>query len=191
MRTAEDQNVGSAVEHLDDLNGLLFGDGHLIYLLIRVDDKAVFFGNGFYLFLGALYVVFLAVVIAENDILRCRKHINELEMLMYHAYAVRKGIVGGAYNDLLAVNEYLTFIRIIYTRDHIHECGLAAAVLAEYGKDLAAVDCHVNIFVGYDAAECLCDADKPYCFCSFHWKPPVISQKLSSKTYLAQRKVCF
>ena len=40
-RLVEDQDVGAAIEHLDDLDGLLLRDGHVIDLLVGVDVKAV------------------------------------------------------------------------------------------------------------------------------------------------------
>ena len=41
-RLVENEDVRAAVEHLDDLDGLLLRDGHVVDLLIGVDVEAVF-----------------------------------------------------------------------------------------------------------------------------------------------------
>ena len=40
-RLVQNEDVRAAVEHLDYLDGLLLGDGHIVYLLFGVDVKAV------------------------------------------------------------------------------------------------------------------------------------------------------
>ena len=46
--------------------------------------------------------------------------------------------------------------------EHVHEDGLATAVLTEKGQDLAAVDVKVNIVVGLDLAKRLADMPHPH-----------------------------
>ena len=38
----EDQNIRAAIKHLDDLDGLLLRNGHVVNLLVGVDVEAVF-----------------------------------------------------------------------------------------------------------------------------------------------------
>ena len=44
-RLVQNQNVRAAVEHLDDLNGLLLRNGHIVDLLIGIYFKTVTLGN--------------------------------------------------------------------------------------------------------------------------------------------------
>ena len=44
-RLIQDQNICAAVQHFQDLDGLLFRDRHLIDLLVRIDVKAVLHGD--------------------------------------------------------------------------------------------------------------------------------------------------
>ena len=46
-RLVQDQDVGSAVQHFDDLNGLFLGNGHLINFLIRIYLKAILIHKSF------------------------------------------------------------------------------------------------------------------------------------------------
>ena len=78
-------------------------------------------------------------------------------MLVNHADAVRKRILRRTDDDRLTVDEDLARIREIDARDHVHQRGLAAAVLTEDGEDLAAVDLQADVVVGDDAAEGLRD----------------------------------
>lgn len=148
----KNEYVGASVEHLDYLNGLLFGDGHLVYLLVRVDIKAVLLAYLFYA-LGRLFDIEFALVKTEDDILRCGEHVHELEMLMDHAYFVVKRVLGGADDHLFTVDENLTVIRIVNSGDHVHQRCFSGAVFAENGEYLAAVDGQTYILVGNDASE--------------------------------------
>ena len=84
------QDIRTAVQYLDDLNGLFFGYGHVIYFFTGIDMKAVFFG-----YLGHPVVYFLQVVPAffldaQYNVFRSGKQVHQLEMLMDHADAVIK-----------------------------------------------------------------------------------------------------
>ena len=148
----KNKDVRASVKHLDYLNGLLLRDGHFVYLLVRVNVEAVLLA---YLFdaLGGLLDVEFALVKSENDVLRCREHVHELEMLMDHAYFVVERVLGGADDYLFAVDENLTVIRIVDSGDHVHQRCFSGAVLAENGEYLTAVDGQTYILVGDDASE--------------------------------------
>ena len=81
---------------------------------------------------------------------------------MHHAYAVMIGVARRTDDRGLAVGEDLPFVGEIDAREHVHERGLAAAVFAEQGQDLTFVHGEVDIPVGDDFPESLCDALHPY-----------------------------
>ena len=83
-----------------------------------------------------------------------------LEVLMDHADAVGKGILGGADLDLHAVFQNVPLLRHIDTGQHVHQRGLAAPVFSEEAQDLAALDGQVHAVVGNDLAKALCDVDQ-------------------------------
>ena len=156
-RLVEDEDVRAAVERLDDLHGLLLGDGHIVYLLPGVDLKAV---EGAYLLnaaAGALKVETTGFFQTKHDVLRGGEHVHELEMLVYHAYAEIERVLRGAYHDLFPVDEYLPLVGEVNAGEHIHQRRLAAAVLAEQREDLSPVNVQPYLVVCHDLAERLCD----------------------------------
>ena len=78
-------------------------------------------------------------------------------MLVYHADAEVEGVLGRANDDLAPVDVDLALVGVVDAGEHIHERGLAAAVLAEQGQDLALVDVEPHPVVGLDRAEGLGD----------------------------------
>ena len=129
-RLIENQNVRAAVEHLHDLDGLLFGDRELIDLLLRIQAEAVAIREFRELLLRGSQIV-LAALFAEYDILRRRKDRNQLKVLVYHADAKLKRVLRRAYADRLAVYLNVTAVRKIDAGEHVHERRLAASVLPE------------------------------------------------------------
>ena len=156
-RLVEDEDVRAAVEHLDDLHRLLFGDRHLVDLLHRVDLKAVLLADLLDAPRRLLQAETPAVLKTEDDVFGGGEDINQLEVLVNHADAVCKCVLRRTDDDRLPVDEDLARIREIDARDHVHQRGLAAAVLTEDGEDLAAVDLQADVVVGDDAAEGLRD----------------------------------
>ena len=77
---------------------------------------------------------------AENNILRRRKHVHELEMLVNHTDSQRVCILRGANDHFSAVNEDLPLIREINTGEHVHKRSLSAAVLPKQRYDLSPAD---------------------------------------------------
>ena len=174
-RLVEDQDVRAAVEHLDDLDRLLLRDGHVVDLLVRVHLKAVGVadlpdarGDG-------LEVQHLPARQAEDDVLRRGQHVHELEVLVDHADAQVERVLRAADGDRTAVHLDLALVREIDAREHVHERGLAAAVLAQQGQDLAPVDVQIDLLVGRDAAEGLGDAAHAHRWdLRFQWLPSSI-----------------
>ena len=156
-RLVKNEDLGAAIQNLDDLHRLLFGDGHVVDLLFGVELEAVLFGDRADFLVDARRTVPLAVMHAENDILRRREDIDELEVLMHHADPETEGILRGGDDDLLSVHEDLPFIGIIDARDHVHQRRLAAAVFAEQRKDLPPFQGKIDALVRCNGTEILAD----------------------------------
>ena len=173
----QDQYVRAAVEHLHDLHRLLFGDGHLVDLLEGVDLKAVlvrqladargYLGN----------VQLCGAGQAQHDVLRRREHVHQLEMLVDHADAQRKGVLRGADGHLFPVDEDLPLVRVVDAGDHVHQRGLAAAVFSKYGQDLAVAHGQIDPVVGDHLAEPLGDVPQFNGVCISH--PNIPPNRLS------------
>ena len=147
----QDQDVGASVQNLYNLDSLLLRDGHIIDLLIRVHLKAVSIADRTDPF-GGSFQIQLSLQ-PENDIFSGRQYVHQLEMLMDHADAVVEGVLGGADDNFLVVNEDLTIVREIYPGEHIHQGSFAAAVLTQKRQDLTAVNIQPDLVVGDDASE--------------------------------------
>ena len=153
----QNQDAGAPIQHLDDLYGLLLGDGHLVNLLVGVDGKAVAPADLLDPFVDGPPVQAGAAGQAQYDVLRRGKHVYQLEMLVNHADAAGKGVLGVPDGDLPPIHQNLSLVRIVDAGNHIHEGGLAAAVFSQQGENLAAVQGQADVVVGDDSAEPLGD----------------------------------
>ena len=165
----QDEDVRAAVEDLHYLDGLLLGDGHVVYLLLRVHLEAVGLADGLYLLSGAVQIEPPLAGQAQDDVLRRGEHVHQLEVLVYHAYAEVEGVLGRADGDFLPVHEDLALVGVVDAGEHVHERGLAAAVFAQQRQDLAPVDVEPDLVVGRHRAEALRDVPHLYrCGLAFH-----------------------
>ena len=166
----QDQNIGTAVQHLDDLHGLLLGNRHIIDLHVRVDIEAVLITDVLDL-LTCIVQVKLALQ-AEDDILGGGEQIDQLEVLVDHADTQIEGILGRCDGHRLVVDVDLPLVGEIDAGEHVHQRGLAAAVFAQQGQDLALVQVKIHILIGDDlAAEPLGDVlhfDRAFLFQGCH-----------------------
>ena len=142
-RLVEDQDIRPAVEDLDDLHRLFLGHGHLVDLLIRIHVEAVGAADLADLLRGRGDIQLSGQ--AENDIFRGAQDVHQLEMLMDHADPVAEGLTGRGDGHLLLPDEDLPLIREIDPGEHVHQRGLAAAVLSEKRKDLALIDIEIHL----------------------------------------------
>ena len=158
-RLVKDQDLVVAVEHLEDLHALLHADRDVLDLRVEIDMQPVFLGQRSHgaacLFL--LQEAELRGLGAENDVVEDGEHVDQLEVLMHHADAERGGVVGVIDLHDLAVFEDLAALGPVQPEQHRHQRGLARAVLAEQGVNLAAPQRQRHIIVGHDAGKHLGD----------------------------------
>jgi hypothetical protein len=118
-------------------------------MALRFQLQAVFFAGA-----GDAFGQFLQIglgVQAQGDVLGHGQRIEQREMLEHHgdAQLARHLRIGDLHR--LAVPAQFAGIRLDRAEDDLHQGGLARAVLAEYGVDLAGRNGQADIVVGQHA----------------------------------------
>ena len=108
---------------------------------------------------AAAFTIHAAALVlqTQDDVLRGGEDVHQLEVLVDHADAAVKGVLGGGDGHRLAVDIDLPLVGEVDAGEHVHQRGLAAAVLPQQGQDLALVQLKVDVVVGHHAAEALGD----------------------------------
>ena len=78
-------------------------------------------------------------------------------MLVNHADAVAEGILGGADQSLLVIDEDLPLVREVNAGEHVHQGCLAAAVFPQQGQNLSLVNIQPHPVIGQSGSEPLGD----------------------------------
>ena len=99
----------------------------------------------------------LGILRAQDDVVQDGKHVDELEVLVHHADAQRRCVVGVVDLHRLAVFADLALLRLIQAEQDGHQCGLACAVFAQQGVDLTLAQLQGDVVVGLDAGKLLGD----------------------------------
>src|SRR5262249_44377121 len=86
------------------------------------------------------------------------EHRYEHEVLVHHADAGRDRVARAPEAPRMAVDQDLARVGLQQPVEHVHQGGLARAVLAEQGVDLAGLDDQIDLVVGDQIAEALRDA---------------------------------
>ncbi len=154
-RLVEDENLGPAVKRLQNFDALLHADGNVLDLNLGVDLKSVLLRQVRYL------PVRLTVVDgepssrldAEDDVLRHREVLDELEVLVNHSDSKLDGLAGTVDDLPVAVHVNLAFIRLVQTEQNAHERRFARSVLPEQRVDLSFAQLQADVVVRYDSRE--------------------------------------
>ena len=152
------EDVGAPVEDLDDLHGLLLGDGHVVNFLVGVHVEAVAVADGPDLFSGGPDVQPALFLQAQNNVFRRSEYVHQLVVLMDHADAVGVGVLRGTDGNRLAADEDFPLVGEIDAGEHVHQGSLTAAVLPQEGEDFTAVEGEVDGVVGDYVAKPLGDS---------------------------------
>jgi hypothetical protein len=156
----EDEDVGPAVERLEDLDALLLANGDVLHERRRIDGEAVLLGELAHAALSAVLVQEDAVprLDAEDDVLRDGEDRNEHEVLVHHPDARLDRVARGTEDDRLPAQEDLAGVGLVEAVQDVHQRRLAGAVLAEERVHLALADVERDIVVGEDTRELLPDS---------------------------------
>ncbi len=161
-RLVEDQDLGAAVERLQDFDALLEADGQFLDDRVGIDLEPVLalepgqFGAR----LGDRSAEEGIALGAENDVFKHGEVFDQHEVLVDHADADRDGVVGRADRRRLAADADLAAVGLVEAVEDRHQRRLAGAVLADDAVDRAAGNLEVNVAIGVDRAEALVDADE-------------------------------
>ena len=160
-RLVEDQDVGAAVERLQDLDPLLLADRDVLDPRGRVDREPVALRDLAHALARALEVEEDAAVRRlgrEHDVLGDRHHRDQHEVLVHHPDAGVDRLPRRPELDLAALDVDLALVRVVEAVDDVHQRRLAGAVLAEQRVHLALEQVELDLVVREDAREALRDA---------------------------------
>ena len=158
-RLVENQNLVVPVEHLQNLHTLLHANADVLHLGIGVHLQSVALGQLHDLLPGSgtVHHHTLHRLRAQNDVVQHREALHQLEVLVHHADVQGGGIVGVIDPDLLTILLDNSLFRLVQAEQDAHQSGLARAVLAQKGVDLAALQLERHVIIGLDAGEFLGD----------------------------------
>ena len=154
----QDDDLGPVIQHLDDLQGLLFRHGHVVDLLLGVQLKAELAHHVLDLAIAVLLQAKARLFFAHPDVVRRGEHVHQLEVLVDHADAQLFGVLRGVDGHGLALHQDLPRVWLIDAGEHVHQRGLARAVLPQQGQYLPLAQVQVDVMVGRHAAKGLGDA---------------------------------
>ena len=161
-RFVENQDLGTAIERLENLDPLHRADRQVANPRVEHDVEAV---SGAQIAdraggSGAIDDAEPPRCVAQHDVLEHGQGRRQHEMLMHHADAQGDGVVRRPYRDRLIPNSNLARVGLIQAVEHVHERTLARTVLADHGMNFAASKADCDIVVGEHAAETLHDAQQ-------------------------------
>lgn len=160
-RLVEDEDLGTAVEDLEDLHALPVGDTEVLDQGVGTYAEAVRVRDLLDLPAG-LGTDAVQLLAAENHVLQDREVVGEHEVLVHHADTAGDGVAGAVEGDLLPVDGDGALVRLLHAVEDLHQGRLAGAVLADQGMDRALADGDRDVLVGDDAGEALGDAVQFY-----------------------------
>ena len=163
-RFVKNQNVIITVQHLQDFDPLLHSDRNIFDFRIKIYLEPIFFTQGFHLLAGCLsgQESAFGILCSQNDIVQHRKNIDQLEMLVNHAYIECGRIIGAADPDHLTVLADLPLFRLIQTKEDAHQRGFPGAVLPQKSVDFTFFQLKRNVIIGYDTGKFFRDMDHFY-----------------------------
>ena len=155
-RLVEDDDLGAAVEHLEDLDPLPGADAELLDQPVRLDAEAVGVGDPLDLGPGVAADA-VQPLGAEDDVLEHGEVVGEHEVLEHHADPGLDRVGRRVQGDLGAVDLDGARVGRLDAVEDLHQRRLAGAVLADDRVDGAAPDVDVDVVVGDHAGEPLAD----------------------------------
>jgi hypothetical protein len=127
----QNQNIGVAVEGLEDLDPLLFAHAELPDIGVGIDGHLVALAQRFDLQRGAFHVQAKGRLFQpQDDVFGHRLGIDQFEVLMNHTHAQMDGVSGRMQVGQLAVQPYLAGLLPVEAGQDVHQRRLAGAVLA-------------------------------------------------------------
>ena len=156
----QDQDLGAAIERLEDLDALLQADRQFLDEGVGIDLQAVFAFEPVELRarLGDAALQQRVAFGPENNVLQHREIVDQHEVLVHHPYTERDRVVRGLDRGRLAADTDFAAVGLIEAVEDRHQRRLAGAVLADDAMDRADGDRERDVPVRRDRAEALGDA---------------------------------
>ena len=156
-RLVQDQDIGTAVQRLQNLDPLLMAHRQILDHRIGVNVQIK---------LGAQRLQFLAgprqaggqhraILGPQNDVLQHGKVLHQLEMLENHPDAGAYGALAVGDGRQPAAHEYLTGIGLVKPVQDRHQRRLARTVFADDAVNGATRHPNVDVLIGLHRAKCL------------------------------------
>ncbi len=153
----EDDHLGTAVEHLEDLDPLPLPHAELLDQLVGIQAEAVGAGDPLHLGPGPVADA-VQPLGAQHHVLEHGQVVGEHEVLEHHADAQPDRVGGRAHRGRRPVDLDRPRVGSLDAVQDLHQGGLAGAVLTDDGVHRAGADVDVDVVVGDHAGEPLADA---------------------------------
>ena len=139
-RFVEDQDLGAAIERLEDFDPLLQPDRQIVDQRVGIDLEAIGVAQLLQRGAGLAQAILQqrAAFDAQHDVLQHGEIVHQHEMLMHHADARGDGVLGIADCAWLAVDTDLAGVGLVEAVEDGHQRRFAGAVLADDAVDRAA-----------------------------------------------------
>ena len=157
-RFVQDEDPGSTIEGLQDLDHLLFSFRKLPYFGPQVDLEAVSLAELLYLFCRSLQVENgPRPWVPEDDVFHHRVRRHQFAVLMNHPNPQIDGVKRRSELDRLPPDIDLTLVGLIQPEQDIHQGGLPGAIFSKDCMDLTSLHVEIDTVVGDDPWESLGD----------------------------------
>ena len=158
-RLVEDQDVGTAIERLQDLDPLFLAHRDVADERARINGQREALGELANALLGRALVQqqIVAWLDPEHDVLGDGHHRDQHEVLVDHPDPGSDRVSCRRELDPLAVQEELSGIGPVQAVEDVHQGRLAGAVLTEQRVHLTAAHIQIDVVVGHGARELLPD----------------------------------
>src|SRR5471032_2160621 len=165
-RLVQDQDVGAAVDLLENLHALLRAHRQVVDGGQRIDVEAVAGADLAQLRLdgGALGLELEAAFAAQHHVIEHGHVLDQHEVLVHHADAQRDRFLAVADVARLAIEQDLPAVGSVVSVQDAHQGRFAGAVLAHQAMDRTLGDGEVDVSVRFDGPKMLGDAAKFYCW---------------------------
>ena len=165
-RLVEDQDIGAAVNLLEDFHALLRADGEVLDLCQRVDVEAVARANfaqlGFRF--GAVAGQTKTAFRAQHDIVEDGEILDQHEVLVHHADAEVDRFLAVADRLYFPVEQDFSAVGTVIPVQDAHQGRFAGAVFPHQAMDTALGDGEADVGVRLHMSKLLGNAAKFYCW---------------------------
>ncbi len=196
----KDEDIGLAIQHLEDFYPLLLPNGDFLDPSLGIDVQSIPLGYFPQVANGLIQVQPPATpfgLLSGNDVFSHGQAIGQHEVLVDHAQVVPEGIRWAGNFCLLAMNHDPSLVLGIQAKENLHEGSLARAVFPEETVNLPLFHLQVNAIIGDDVAKPLSDVFHLHCDhrqCSFPRRPlapqtPASKQKAQKGNFYAKLRV--